>query len=119
VKKKEKAILITGIVVLCCCTSAMSFFTGRFVEMERTIEMGTMTPNGLLLKSYDKENDAWTSVDSIKILCIPWSVEYGEQFDNILVDEIIAENGVIYASPNFGFININKTTGMMQLYKWE
>ena len=82
-------------------------------------QIGIVTPDGYLIKAYDATDDSWISVNAIKILCVPYTVDFGEQFKNILIDEISMENGVIVASPNFGYLTVNETTGMIQVFKWE
>ena len=111
--KKKKAILIVGIIILCCCVSVISFLAGKVIKTENAHDDGL-----LYAKSYT-QNNGWIDVTSLKILCIPWSVEIGEQFDYILVDEFIIENGALMASPTYGFLFVNETTGKIQFGGWR
>lgn len=62
--KQAKALLITGIFILCCCVSAVSFHTGRYVEGVYWSEHVEPSPQNQWVKdmeqsSYDRAFSEW------------------------------------------------------------
>lgn len=99
---KEKIATIFWISVLCVCVAVFSFLAGMFVEREGSFH-----------------EDGWVSVKTFNILSIPYQIGDGDQFDYVLVDKFIIEDGAVQADLEYGFLTVNETTGKIQFNIWR
>ena len=99
--KKHDGVLITVIIaVLLALTTTVGFFVG--VEYQENSDI-----------------EGWVSINRIKMLSIPIQVEDGDQFDYVLVDYFVIENGTVHADPTYGFLIINETTNKIEFKEFR